>query len=107
MNLESESYHIIPIQFINYRLCFRHILETSDDAEFETFTQIAVELLALEFLVLFEKQAATQLQGGRYFQPSEKVKQSAKNVPKTNVLGERDMAVLDNLLRMKPGKELV
>jgi hypothetical protein len=81
--------------------------QASDDGELETFTQIAVELLALEFLVLFEKQAATQLEGGCYFEPSEKLKESAKNVPKTNVLGERDMAVLDNLLRMKPGKDSI
>ena len=80
------------------------ILQPSCDAELDSFTQVAIELISLELLVLFEKQAATQLEGGKYYQPSAKLKASAENVPKTNVLGERDMAVLDNLLRAKPGE---
>ncbi|ELU11260.1 hypothetical protein CAPTEDRAFT_211094 [Capitella teleta] len=41
----------VLLQRVNLEIFFlRSVLESSDDAEFETFTQIAVELLALEIL---------------------------------------------------------
>lgn len=74
------------------------------DIEFDGLTKVALELVCLEMLILVERQGETQLPGGKYHNPSSTLKASASNVPKTNVVGERDMAILDNLLREKPGK---
>jgi hypothetical protein len=66
--------------------------------------QVALELVCLEDLILVEWQASSQLPGGKYWEPSKDLLDSAKNIPKTNVVGERDMAVLNNLLHEKPGE---
>ncbi|ELT96326.1 hypothetical protein CAPTEDRAFT_189900 [Capitella teleta] len=71
--------------------------------DLELMTKIALKLITLELLVLVERQASSQLPEGKYWNPSKELIESTKNVPKTNVMGERDMTVLDNLLRCKPG----
>lgn len=76
----------------------------TEDPELDALTRLAIEVISLELLVLVERQAESQLPEGRYFNPTEDLQKSAANVPKTNVNGERDMAVLDNLLREKPGQ---
>ncbi|VDH92826.1 Hypothetical predicted protein [Mytilus galloprovincialis] len=40
--------------------------------------------------------------GGSYWEPSKNIKEMSKNIPKTNAISERDMAILDNLLKAKP-----
>lgn len=70
--------------------------------ELDSLTQ-----LALEMLILVERQAASQLPGGEYWEPSSDLKVSASNVLKTNVVSEHDMAVLDNLLHEKSGQSLL
>ena len=67
----------------------------------DSFTQIALELLSAQFLIL-ERQASTQLPGDVYWTPSQYTEEMTSNVPKTNTISERDMAILDNLLKVKP-----
>ncbi|KAJ8368938.1 hypothetical protein SKAU_G00089660 [Synaphobranchus kaupii] len=73
-----------------------------ENAEENAFTQLAIELISAEMLIVLQRQASIQLPGGKHWEPSTPVQQMAKTVPKTNMLGECDMAVLDNLLRSKP-----
>lgn len=59
-------------------------------------------MLCAQLQIILERQAASQLPGGSYWEPSEKMVQMSENVPKTNAISERDMAILDNLLKAKP-----
>ena len=65
-------------------------------------SQLAIEHLRAEMVIVVQRQASVQLLGGKYWNPDERVQQIAKNVPKMNHDGECDMAVLDNLLWQKP-----
>ena len=75
-------------------------LET--DAQCDSLTMIAMQMMSTNMLIVLERQAASQLPGGIYWDPSPEVKKMAENVPRSNVVSERDMAILDNLLREKP-----
>ncbi|KAH3796878.1 hypothetical protein DPMN_150455 [Dreissena polymorpha] len=50
---------------------------------------MALELLSSMLLILLERQAKTQLPAGEYANPSEELKRSAKNVPKTNTISKK------------------
>ncbi|ELU02498.1 hypothetical protein CAPTEDRAFT_200990 [Capitella teleta] len=69
--------------------------------DLKLLNKIALELITLELLVLVERQASSQLPEVKYWNPSKELIESTKNVPKTIVMEERNMAVLDNLLRCK------
>ena len=73
------------------------------DPEFDAMTALAIEVAAAEMLILVERQAESQLAGGKYADPTPNQINIAKNVPKNNNLSERDMASLDSKLRHKPG----
>lgn len=62
--------------------------------------QTALEALMHALLLILERQAEYQL-GGKYNSPNQTLKNSAANVPTTNVTSERDFGSLDLLLRMK------
>ncbi len=66
-------------------------------------TALAIEVSAAEMLILVERQAESQLPGGKYHKPTQNLTNIAQNVPKNNNISERDMASLDNRLRQKPG----
>ncbi|XP_050406897.1 uncharacterized protein LOC126822195, partial [Patella vulgata] len=79
---------LFPLHVIAYKSSkFHDVL--FNDSQLDSLTVIALELLSAQLLIILERQAATQLPGGN-------------NVPTTNVISERDMAILDNLLRIKP-----
>ncbi len=73
------------------------------DPEFDAMTALAIEVAAAEMLILVERQAESQLPGGKYADPTPNQINIAKNVPRNNNLSERDMASLDAKLRHKPG----
>ena len=58
------------------------------DPGLDSLTQIAVELIATEMLILVERQASSQLPGGKHWSPTRSLQKSSSNVPKTNVVGE-------------------
>ncbi|KAI8503618.1 hypothetical protein Bbelb_185890 [Branchiostoma belcheri] len=49
-----------------------------------------------------QQPAEEQLPSGKFWQPTEAEQKKSEHVPTTNVVSERDFAVLDNLLRAKP-----
>ncbi|XP_035673217.1 uncharacterized protein LOC118413793 [Branchiostoma floridae] len=90
-------------QFESVATLRRCILQTlSEDEELDLLTQQALEVVCAAILILLERQAEEQLPGGKYWQPSEAEQQKSQHVPTTNVVSERDFAVLNNLVRSKP-----
>ncbi|XP_035680013.1 uncharacterized protein LOC118418274 [Branchiostoma floridae] len=81
---------------------YHSLFAASEDEELDTLTQQALEVVCASMLILLERQAEEQLPGGRFWEPSEAEIQKSQHVPTTNVVSERDFAVLDNLLRAKP-----
>ena len=77
-----------------------------DDVEFNMLTQQALEMCMHSILLVLERLAADQLPGGKYFIPSDSLKQMAQHVPKTNKISEADFAILDLLVRKKPNASI-
>lgn len=78
------------------------VFEEVENAEENAFTQLAIELISAEMVIVLQRQASIQLPGGKHWEASSSLQEMASTVPKTNMVGECDMAVLDNLLRSKP-----
>ncbi|XP_060585907.1 uncharacterized protein LOC132741695 [Ruditapes philippinarum] len=93
---------IFDVKYIEKDDIYHSLFQVTDDPHLDALTIMALELLSSQLLILLERQAASQLPEGKYWNPSEEMKHMAANVPKTNTLSERDMATLDNLLRIKP-----
>ena len=68
-----------------------------DDPQCDSLTSVAIQVMSSNMLIVLERQASSQLPGD-----SDQTQESASNVPRSNVISERDMAILDNLLREKP-----
>ena len=47
------------------------------------------------------------LPGGKYSNPDESVQAETASVPKTNVISERDFAMLDRQVRLKPNATII
>ena len=77
-----------------------------DDVEFNMLTQQALEMCMHSILLVLERLAADQLPGGKYFIPSDSLKEMAQHVPKTNKISEADFAILDLLVRKKPNASI-
>ena len=68
----------------------------------KTYTQLALEMVIAGNVLILERRAKDQLDGGKYFAPKEQQKLIGKNVPTTNNVSEWDFGVLDILVHMKP-----
>ena len=71
-------------------------------SEFDTITQMALEVLMHSLLLILERQAKDQLPGGKYWNPSKDTCTRAAHVGATNTVSERDFGQLDLLVRTKP-----
>ena len=67
-----------------------------DDVEFNMLTQQALEMCMHSILLVLERLAAdlSELPGGKYFIPSDSLKEMAQHVSKTNKISEADTLVL-------------
>ena len=81
---------------------YEELMKETDDADFDTYTHAALEMVLSAMILILERQAKDQLEGGKFFAPSEQMKASSRNVPTTNTVSERDFAILDVLTRIKP-----
>ena len=79
-----------------------HVFAETGDPDMDTYTQVALEIILTGMILILERQAKDQLKGGKYYAPTESQKNSAANVPTTNTVSERDFAILDVLMRIKP-----
>ena len=77
------------------------LLKDTADAYFETLTQMALEFILAETLLLLEQQVESQLTGD-LVNPSPLQAAASANVPAENCVSERSMALLDNVLNLKP-----
>lgn len=71
-------------------------------ADLECMTIQALELSSCAMLLILQRQCKDQLPGGKYWEPSPRLAAAFANVPSTNLIGERDFAQLDMLVRQKP-----
>ncbi|MES9880650.1 MAG: hypothetical protein ABW185_07190 [Sedimenticola sp.] len=92
---------VFPDMVIHKDEVFTSLFQSRDAVD-ETYTQMALELVAGGMLLILERQAKDQLPGGKYFSPDQVTQQKASNVPTTNTCSERDFAQLDILMRTKP-----
>lgn len=97
-----EGHLIFPEESVHKDEVYDSLFENTDDAVFETYTQMALELALGGMLLILERQAKDQLPGGIYYEPSETDQLRAAAVPTTNTCSERDFAQLDVLMRLKP-----
>ena len=79
-----------------------HLFSESGDADLDALTQLALECMSSEMLILLERQAEDQLPGGSLSTPSQAIVNSSSNVPADNRISEHTMACLDNILKIKP-----
>lgn len=77
------------------------------DPESEALCVQAMELISCAVLLILERQCKDQLPGGKYWQTSTSFQERYENVPTTNLVGERDFAQLDLLIRTKPAARTV
>uniref|UniRef100_A0A2C9KLX8 Uncharacterized protein n=1 Tax=Biomphalaria glabrata TaxID=6526 RepID=A0A2C9KLX8_BIOGL len=82
------------------------LFEPSDDDQLDSLTIMALELISTEMLIILERQAKDQLPGGHHWEPTNQVLKAGANCPTTNAISERDFALLDYLLRIKPSANL-
>jgi len=69
------------------------LFKETNDALLNALTVMALELLAALLLILLERQVKTQLPDGKYWNPSQGMKEMSANTPKTNAISERDIAM--------------
>ncbi|XP_066298380.1 uncharacterized protein [Branchiostoma lanceolatum] len=81
---------------------FDSLFAATGDEDLDVLTQQALEVVCSALLILLERQAEEQLPGGQFWQPTETEVKRADHVPTTNVVSERDFAIVDNLIRAKP-----
>jgi len=62
----------------------------TNDPIFELCTQMALEMSCRGMLLILERQAKDQHQGGRYYEPSVTDQMRASSVPTTNTCSEKD-----------------
>lgn len=65
-------------------------------------TKQCLELIFESFLVKTNKMLSDHLKGGKYDKVSDDVREESKGVLKTNVVPERDFAMLDRVMAQKP-----
>ena len=104
--LEGEAVFYEQLAPVNTDQRYRALFEEHTES-FNIITKLILEILSSHFLILLERQVADQLPGSAFFEVSSEEKEASANVPKTNVLSERDFAQLDLQLRIKPSARIV
>ncbi len=101
-SLEGEPlFDVTKVELHKYEL-YEELFSDTGDVDMEAFTPAALEMIVTGTVLILERQAKDQLEGGMFFGRSEELQNSAKNVPTTNTISERDFAILDILVRLKP-----
>ena len=100
--LEADTIFNESIAPVNKDHIYDELFKVPDDQEFQIMTQQMLTLLCSAILLVLESQCEDQLPGGKYFDPSEKLKIQVSNVVTSNIISERDFARFDNILKTKP-----
>ena len=78
-----------------------------EDSETEELVVKALELICQNWQILVQRMLEERLEGGKYSDPSEELKEKTRNVPTTNKGCERTFAVQDSIMHMKPNSKLL
>ncbi|XP_063962848.1 uncharacterized protein LOC135155998 [Lytechinus pictus] len=83
------------------------LFSDEEDADKHAICVQALELICCAILQILERQCKDHLPGGKYWKPSTSFEQAFFKVPSTNLIGERDFAILDMLVRQKPSARVI
>ena len=86
--LEGDPIFNESIAPVNKDHIYNELFKVPDDQELQIMTQQMLELLCAAILLVVERQCEDQLPGGKYFDPSEKLKIQASNVVTSNIISE-------------------
>ncbi|XP_041475676.1 uncharacterized protein LOC121424143 [Lytechinus variegatus] len=100
---ESAVTGISPVKDSVYEKLFID----KEDADKHAICVQALELICCAILQKLERQCKDHLPGGKYWKPSASFEQAFFKVPSTNLIGERDFAILDILVRQKPSARVI
>ena len=68
---------------------------------YDVIAQEVLQVIFTSFLCTTRRMLEDHLPGGKYSSPDETVQAETTSVPKTNVISERDFAMLDRQVRLK------
>ena len=74
---------------------------------YDVIAQEVLQVIFTSFLCTTRRMLEDHLPGGKYSSPDETVQAETTSVPKTNVISERDFAMLDRQVRLKPNATLI
>ena len=93
---------VLPDVDVNKDEVYERLFTECIDPEMEVLCIQALEMSCSAVLLILNRQCQDQLPGGRYWNLPAVTVQQYTNVPSTNMIGERDFAALDCLVRQKP-----
>lgn len=98
--LQGEA--VFPSVPLKKDVLFDRLFDEESDSKIDVMCIQALELICSAVLLNLERQCRDQLPGGRYWKPSKQTMDKYRNVPTANMVGERDFAQLDLLVRKMP-----
>ena len=84
---------------------FKKLLE-KHAPEIDEMTFLALEAILSSVLIILERQAKDQLDGGKYARPTDDFKKSAENIKAHNKASESDFGILQHLINNKPSANI-
>lgn len=91
-----------PVEDCMYTALFEEV----KDADMHAMCIQALEFISCGILQILELQCKDHLPGGKFWQLDATTQEAFENVPSTNMIGERDFAILDMLIRKKPNARI-
>ena len=98
---------VIPDIEINQDELYDCAFVEEDNSEVHGMCVQALQLICCALLLTIEWQCQDNLPGGKYWDLPASKQQQFSNVPSTNLIGERDFAILDMLVRQKPNARTI
>ena len=86
---------------------YDYVMEPLEDGHIHSMCVQALQLICCALLLILERQCQDNLPSGKYWEPTEDMKARYANVPATNVIGERDFALLDLMVRQRPNAQTI
>lgn len=83
------------------------LLQLLQPSAYDVLTQEVLQVIFAGFLCTTRRMLEDHLPGGQYSDPDENLQAETASVPKTNVISERDFAMLDRQVRLKPNATLI
>ena len=83
------------------------LLQLLQPSAYDVLAQEVLQVIFAGFLCTTRRMLEDHLPGGQYSDPDENIQAETTSVPKTNNISERDFAMLDRQVRLKPNATLI